>query len=645
MMSGGPRGDVVCTADPVASTAVSGGVPGLGRTEQLLCIDGDRSFTLTMPDSGELVIGRGPDAGLSVDDPLVSRAHALLLAVPDGLRLSDLGSRHGTLLNGERLTEPRLVGSGDVIGIGNAVLVVRRPARTATGARATEQPVLVQRLTEELSRIVEYERELSLVVARGAGRDPGLLLAAVVDRLRVIDAAAPLGGGFVAALLPERGGDEALGLARALAELDGGRVAVGVATAPHDGIDPDAVLGAARAACAAAEPGTVRRACEAVEVITAGPQRILVADPAMARLYELARRLARSAIPILIHGETGSGKELAAAAIHAFSARAAGPFVSVNCAAIPESLAESELFGHARGAFSGAATARVGHLETASGGTLFLDEIGELSPAIQAKLLRALESGELTRVGETAPRIADLRIVAATHRDLQRDVDDGRFRRDLFFRLGAARLELPPLRDRPRDLALLARTLLDDACRQLGRPPLALSAAAAVALLRHDWPGNIRELRHAIDYAAAAAPDGAREIEIWHLPATLAAAARRTRDAELAAPAAPGGAPDPRDVSHARPAPGSDEQSEPVGGGDPGGLAGGAGGEAPREIDGGFRPIADEVRELERARMVAALRATAGVQNRAAALIEMPLRTFVTKVKRYAISPSDWGGT
>ena len=675
MTSGGPRGDVLCTADPVASTAASGSAPGIGRAEQLLCIDGDRSFTLTMPSSGELVIGRGPDAGLSVDDPLVSRAHAQLLAVPDGLRLCDLGSRHGTLLNGERLTEPRLVASGDVIAVGNAVLVVRRPARSAAGARATEQPVLVQRLTEELSRIADYERELSLVVARGAGRDAGALLAAVAGRLRVIDATAPLGGGFVAALLPERGLDEALGLARALAELDGGRIAVGVATAPHDGIDPDAVLGAARAACAAAEPGAVRRAGDTVEIITAGPQRIMVADPAMARLYDLARRLARSAIPILIHGETGSGKELAAAAIHAFSARAAGPFVSVNCAAIPESLAESELFGHARGAFSGAATARAGHLETASGGTLFLDEIGELSPAIQAKLLRALESGELIRVGETAPRTADLRIVAATHRDLRRDVEDGRFRRDLFFRLGAARLELPPLRDRPRDLALLARTLLDDACRQLGRPPLALSIAAAVALFRHDWPGNVRELRHAIDYAAAAAPDGVREIEIWHLPATLAAAARRTRDAELApAPAGsdlrspPAGAPDdPRPdlaaVSNERSeavggrdpagwasgaggeAPrGIDERSEAVGGRDPAGYAGGAGGEAPRGIVAGLRPIADEVRELERARMVAALRATAGVQNRAAALIEMPLRTFVTKVKRYAITPSDWGG-
>jgi len=621
MASGGTPDKVTNTADSVMATAIStGGLP-LARVEQLLCIDGDRSFLVTIPSSGELMIGRGPDAGLAVDDPLVSRAHALLLAVPDGLRLSDLGSRHGTLLNGERLVEPRLVGSGDVIGIGNAVLVVRRPARPASGSRVTEQPLLIRRLTEELSRIADYERELSLVVVRAAEGGAPALLSAIADRLRVIDAAAVLGGRFVGVLLPELGADEALEFARGLTALGAGEVSAGVATAPHDGIDPDAVLGAARAACAAAEPGAVLRACDVVETITAGPQRILVAEPAMARLYDLARRLARSAIPILIHGETGSGKELAAAAIHAFSARASGPFVSVNCAAIPESLAESELFGHARGAFSGAATARAGHLETASGGTLFLDEIGELSPAIQAKLLRALESGELIRVGETAPRTADLRIVAATNRDLRTEVDEGRFRSDLFFRLGAARLELPPLRDRPRDLALLARTILGDACRRLDRPPLALSIAAVVALFRHDWPGNIRELRHVIEYAAASAQDGAREIEIWHLPANLAAAARRSRDADPdAAPsAAPPGTPaHDDDARAAAPAP---------------------------PPDGAFRPIADEVRDLERARMIAALRATGGVQNRAAALIEMALRTFVTKVKRYAITPSEWGGT
>jgi len=610
--------DVDNTADAASSMTATASSAVYSRSEQLLCIDGDRSFTLAIPGSGELVIGRGPEAGLSVDDPLVSRAHARLMVVPEGLRLSDLGSRHGTLVNGERLLEPRLVGSGDVITIGNVLLVVRRPLRIAAGSAVTEQATLVRRLTEELARTAQYERELSLVIARSIEGDAPALLAAIAARLRVIDTAAIIGARFVGVLLPEIGAEEAMAFARRLSSLGVGEVAAGLATSPHDGIDADAVLGAARAACAAAAPGTVVRARDAAETIAAGGQRILVADPAMARLYELARRLARSTIPILILGETGTGKELAAAAIHAFSARASGPFISVNCAAIPETLAESELFGHARGAFSGAVAARAGYVEAASGGTLFLDEIGELSPAIQAKLLRALESGEVMRIGETAPRITDLRIVAATHRELAREVDAGRFRSDLFFRLGSARLELPPLRDRPRDLALLAASLLADACKALGRPPLALSIGAAVAVFRHDWPGNIRELRHVIEYAAAAAQDTAGEVELWHLPAPLATAARNTRDAAQAA--SPGAG--PHGLS---PCPNDAPLPPPPG--------------------GSFRPIADEVRELERARMIAALRATGGVQNRAAALIEMALRTFVTKVKRYAIAPSEWGDT
>jgi transcriptional regulator with GAF, ATPase, and Fis domain len=434
----------------------------------------------------------------------------------------------------------------------------------------------------------------------------------VADQLRAIDTAARVGVHHVAVVLPELLTAEVAEFAGELAALSigpVGPVTVGLATAPFDGIDADTLLAAARAASDQALPGTVLRAAAVAETIAAGEHHIIVADPAMARLYDLARRLARSTIPILIQGETGAGKELAAAAIHAFSSRADKPFVSVNCAAIPESLAESELFGHARGAFSGALAAKPGYLEIASGGTVFLDEIGELSPATQAKLLRVLESGELMRLGELQPRTTDLRLVAATNRDLEREVLAGRFRRDLFFRLGAARLELLPLRDRPRDLALLSATLLVDTCARLGRAPLQLSIGAALTLFRHEWPGNVRELRHVIEYAAANAPDGATELEIWHLPRALAATARAARD----------------EVPAAAP--------EPV-------TTGGpqlATAQPPR-----FRPIADEVRELERARMIAALRASDGLQHRAAELIEMPLRTFVTKLKRYAITPADW---
>ena len=586
-------GDVpVHTADPVAVTDP----PEPSRASELLCIAGDRSFTVRLPESGDLVLGRGSECGLVVDDPLVSRAHAQLLVVPDGLRLADLGSRHGTVLNGEPLTEPRLVRSGDVIGVGGTLLVVRRspPARANP---VTEQGSLVRRLGEELARAAEYERELSVVIVRGRGGSD-----AIAQRARVIDTVAPIGSRHVAVLAPELDRDEAAAWARQLLAHDD-QLAIGIATAPYDSIDADALLGAARAACDAAAVGAIGHARDGGETITAGPQTILVVEPAMARLYELARRLARSTIPILIQGETGVGKELAAAAVHAASPRATGPFISVNCAAIPETLAESELFGYVRGAFSGAVANKAGYFEAATGGTLFLDEIGELSPATQARLLRVLENGELIRVGETTPRTVDIRIVAATNRDLQREVDAGRFRQDLYFRLGAARLEIPALRERPRDLARLVERVLTDACGRLGRAPLALSIGAALALFRHDWPGNVRELRHVLEYGAAAAHDAATELELWHLPPALAAAARHKRDrqpAERVATTAATAAPS------------------------------------------GFRPIADEVRELERARMIAALRASSGMQNRAAELIEMPLRTFVTKLKRYAITPEEW---
>jgi two-component system response regulator AtoC len=572
--------------------------------ESVLCIDGDRSFTLAFPASGELVIGRGPDAGYAPTDPLVSRAHAQLLVMPEGLRVADLGSRHGTLVNGDRLTEPRMLRAGDIVTIGNTMLVVRR-TRTPRERNVIDPAPFARRLAEELARCAQYERELALLCIRVVDGDAAALVAPIAERLRPIDTVALVGRRHVGVLLPELDADDAVAIANEL--VAAGRVVIGVVAAPHDGIEADALLTAARTASEQRDRGVVRIA-EAAEILELGGHRIVVGDPAMAKLYELARRIARSTIPILIAGETGVGKELAAATVHASSPRADGPFISVNCAAIPETLAESELFGHLKGSFSGALANKIGYVEAASGGTLFLDEIGELSLPVQAKLLRVLESGEVVRVGEVTPRRMDVRIVAATNRDLQREIDEGRFRSDLYFRLGAARLEIPPLRERPRDIALLSAALLGKACEQLGRPPLELSIGAAVALFRHPWPGNIRELRHVIDYAAAAVPDAGAAagtvIEIWHLPQTLATAARRARDGGSAPSAPP-------------------PVSSPT---------------------GAFRPIADEVRELERARMVAALRACGGVQNRAAELIEMPLRTFVTKLKRYAVAPAEWGG-
>ncbi|MDC0721402.1 sigma 54-interacting transcriptional regulator [Nannocystis bainbridge] len=228
-------------------------------------------------------------------------------------------------------------------------------------------------------------------------------------------------------------------------------------------------------------------------------------SPAMRRVLELARRVAAVDSNVLLLGASGTGKDRLARFIHAGSSRAAGPFLALHCGAIPEPLLESELFGHARGAFTGASRDRVGLLEAAGRGTLFLDEVGEMPPAMQVKLLRALQQRELRRVGENQTRPIHARVVAATHRDLAAAVEDGSFRRDLYYRLRVVELRLPALADRREDILPLARALLAAACARAGRNHMSLGTDAAERLLHHAWPGNVRELENAMERAAALA--------------------------------------------------------------------------------------------------------------------------------------------
>ena len=221
---------------------------------------------------------------------------------------------------------------------------------------------------------------------------------------------------------------------------------------------------------------------------------MVAADPAMHRLLELAARAAQTDATILLEGESGTGKEVLARAIHRVSARRDAAFVGINCAALPEQLAESELFGHERGAFTGAVGRRRGRFELADGGTLLLDEAGEMSLALQAKLLRVLEQSAVERVGGSALIPFDTRIIATTNRDLEREVESGNFRLDLFYRLNVLRFEIPPLRQRPADIRALAHAFLPDGKR--------LSVAALTALEEHDWPGNVRELGNVLRRAA-----------------------------------------------------------------------------------------------------------------------------------------------
>ena len=301
----------------------------------------------------------------------------------------------------------------------------------------------------------------------------------------------------------------------------------------------------------------------------------VVIDPAMRRLFDLAARVAHGGISVLLLGETGTGKEVLAEYIHQRSPRAAGPLVRLNCAALTDSLIDSELFGHERGAFTGAMRERRGLLESAHGGTALLDEIGELPPPAQAKLLRVLEAGQVLRVGASIPQPLDVRFVAATNRDLDADVVAGRFRRDLYFRLAGAILAIPPLRERRGEIEALARRFAADAAARLGRPAPRIAGAALAALRARAWEGNVRELRNVIERAVLLADGG--EIDLHHLPSGAAAPALR----------------------------------------------------ADR--------LADQLAAIERDRILAAIQACGGNQTRAAEALGMPRRTLIKRLDHYGV--------
>jgi two-component system response regulator HydG len=236
-----------------------------------------------------------------------------------------------------------------------------------------------------------------------------------------------------------------------------------------------------------------------------GLEHIIGRSQVIQELLDRVRRVAATDATILISGESGTGKELVARALHVGSRRGARPFVPVNCAAITETLLESELFGHAKGSFTGATRARRGLFEEANGGTLFIDEIGETAPGFQAKLLRALQEGEVRRVGESTPVQVDVRVIAATNQDLRRAISEKRFREDLYYRLAVVPIRIPPLRERRDDVPLLAAHFLEDFARRTGAAKT-ITPEAVARLVEHSWPGNVRELENVIEHAAALAP-------------------------------------------------------------------------------------------------------------------------------------------
>ena len=286
-------------------------------------------------------------------------------------------------------------------------------------------------------------------------------------------------------------------------------------------LEPEMVLHTVRRALEHRRLSTEVRDLQAQLQSADGRERIVGGSPAMQQVYKLIGRVAASEAAILITGETGTGKELVADTLHQNSPRRTGPLVRVNCAALPEALLESELFGHEKGAFTGAVALRKGRFELADGGTIFLDEVGELSPGTQKKLLRVLQFGEFERVGGQATVSSDVRLLAATNRDLEADVKAGTFREDLYYRLNVIRIELPPLRERREDIPALVAHFLDKHRSALDAAPTRISEAAMQAVLAESWPGNVRQLENTIQRAVVLS--GGRVIMPEHLDLAHAA--------------------------------------------------------------------------------------------------------------------------
>jgi len=450
-----------------------------------------RSFVVELPRRGSIVFGRDADSDLQLGTGSVSRQHARLDMRGDHGNLVDLGSRNGTFVNGEQLGEASChVGAGDEVWLGSARLGLIGGALVPSSVRVVlARPVLFARMDGDLSR----------------GQRLHALALRLPERWYAHD--------DVVAWLPRLPPDAYVGMVTEDVLVVVSTKALAEATPPGEvgRVTSDATTATGESLIASAIRALSTRR------IAGGPTIAppLFGSEAMKRARDEAATIAASNVGVLLIGETGVGKEVFARMIHERSGRT-GPLVSVNTAAMPDALVESELFGHERGAFSGAHQAKVGLIEAAQKGTLFLDEIGDLPLPLQAKLLRVLEDRSVRPVGSTQERKVDVRVIAATHANLERAVEAGSFRQDLFFRLNACTLRIPPLRERRDEIEMLAGEFLARAARDANRH-MTLAPTTADVLRAYRWPGNVRELRNVVERGVALA--GAAPVLLpEHLP-------------------------------------------------------------------------------------------------------------------------------
>ena len=587
-----------------------------------------------------LTIGRGAGEGLQLSDGAVSRHHLSVQAEATGLRVLEIPGVNPvwTLESGQRVAVKtgQLLAPGAALTVGNSTLVIAtsRPASETTSPPLAPGRAVELDATGVLSATPGASR-LAALAALGdklarCGSLPAVLRAATSWAVDALPAAralllSPDGSDILSAAsagpLPDLALSPAL-LARVLRERRGVLLHDVLAEpdlADRRSVQMRGILGAMAApveslifyvewgprealrctyddealrllVCAAQLIGAIGDSARERQQLSAairhGPAaahgEMIGHSPAIQRLQVFLERVASTTSSVLLLGESGTGKELAAGMVHALSPRASRPFVAINCAAIAESLLESELFGHEKGAFTGAVSQHDGVFARAHTGTLFMDEVGELSPGAQARMLRVLENRTLTRVGGTREITVDVRLVAATHRDLRQLVSEGRFREDLLYRLSVIQTQLPPLRERRDDIPLLAQHFLRTIGERVSRRVEQIAPAALEVLCRYRWPGNVRELRNVIERALVLGDGPVLEQD------------------DL-----------PPELLHAAPL-----------------------GPARTDADVVVRPLA----ELEREAIVAALSATGGNKARAAALLGIDRTTLYRKLKDYSIS-------
>jgi two-component system, NtrC family, response regulator AtoC len=571
----------------------------------------DDTRLVELREGDSILVGRAPPADLVVEDMTISRQHARFTYRDGHVEVEDLGSRNGSLVRGVRVTHAQLR-SGDDVRLGGVAISIhlRGGAEPPLGINSYDQ--LLGRLEDELIRARTFGHQFSVVAVFARSANEGLppdptrvderhvsrWAPRVRDELRPVDAIAVHGPYSVLVLMPEANAQAAERVSRRLSRLsDGLTLQCGIATYPETAKSGGALVSEAHtAARSASSRGPVQHG-RGVPFEEQGEPVVRAA--AMQRLYALADRIANNNVPVLILGETGTGKEVIARHVHRASQRGEKRMVVINCAALPPNLIESALFGHEKGAFTGADSLKKGVFEEGDHSTVFLDEVGELSPAAQAALLRVLETKRFSRVGSAREIEVDTRIIAATHRDLEAMVEARTFRADLYYRLNTMTLKVLPLRDRKEEIAALAHAFLAQTVERWNTSARDFAPATLALLVAYRWPGNVRELRNVIERAAVICTT--TNLEPEDLP-------ERVRSPDVP-PAEPAGILP------------LDERSSTL-----------------RTVEElGSVPFRDRIRDYEVKLITDALDAAGGNQSRAAEILRMPLRTLVHKIRTYGL--------